>query len=255
MLARYLHTVPVRYAAQDALSNLRLAMALRNFLHVSTRAHNLPHLAHLAQPGQVHPVLPHILQAVFGQHDPRAVGQATDVIEDATGRQAPGRDDLIMPDNDRPLESLSDMLHMLHGVLSGRSDYLPHDAIRQRYGLIHADYSQRPANVSWAAYSTTHPHADEVYDLLAHIAHLPHQGDHEGELRPLWEALQQHRYRALLGDPLHVLGLYDALHATATHPLFNQGTPSPVHHTASGLRDDLATSMRTTLLPALHEGL
>lgn len=253
MLARYLHAVPVRYAAQDALRNLRLAMALRNLLHVQTRAHDLPHFAHLSQGQLPHPAMPEMLRDIFGRHDPRTVGQLLDLHEETTGQQGPGSEGFIFGDETDPMRSLFDYLHMLHSVASGQSQYLPHHEIQQRYGTLHQDIDNTFPNVLHAAHGAVSPHADDIRSLMLHLGRIPFQDANEGALRHMFEGLRSARAGALGGSVPDLLNLYDALHNVATHPMF--GSHSTANHAAHSLRSDLAQSMRTTLLPALHEGL
>lgn len=248
MLAAYLRQqAPIRYAAQDALTNLRLAMALRNFLHVSTRAHDLPHYADLGRAQQIHPAMGGLLADIFGRHDPRAIPFATDILEEHAGQTSPHHEGFIFADNADPVKTLNDYLHMLHAVTSGQSAYLPHHQIAGRYGQLHTpasvfsdshdteEQAERKYNLGQAVRNTVDPHESAIYDLMRSFVRTPH-----------FDALREGRTGAMGGRPMSLLHLYDALRQASLE-----------HHDpqAADLRQGLATSMRTTLLPTLHEGL
>lgn len=257
MLARYLRQQerPVRYAAQDALNNLRLAMAFRNLVRTTTRAHDLPHYADLAQGQLPHPAMRGLLQDIFGRHDPRAVGMLTDLHEETTGQQAPGPMDPLHADVNHPLRSLMDHMHLLRQMVAGQHGGLTHHEIADRYGQLHSlagifagddeseDVADRKYRLGQAVRETVDPHESGIYDLMRWVARTPH-----------FDALRQGRTGALGGQPARLLDLYDALHHL-TRASAGAGAYDPVSQESDRLRGGLAESMQHTLIPFLHGGL
>lgn len=277
MLARYLarhNARPVRYAAQDALNNLRLAMALRNFLHIQTRSLNLPPLGDEAAEHLQHPALPGLLQDLFGRHDPRALAMTTDLLEDQTGRQDP----LVRPEaSNTPVDALSDTLHILLRTLQGGFPNFPQDRLRRIYGNLHdwrtsflgSGYvpageatseaeAERANRLHEAIRGSVDPMEASVYDLMRDlVAGAARQGGTaRQEIDPLYAGLRQHRSGALGGQLPSLMHLYDALHAAHNSPILASGNEDlqGAAQRAGLIRDHLATDMRMNLLPALYEG-
>lgn len=257
MLARYLRQGPARYAAEDTLGNLRLAMALRNFLQFNTRGDDLPHMATLAHMRRQipHPAFLHVLGDVFNRHDPRAVGVATDMIAEGSGLQGqqphpdPGVMNPLVADENHPLHTL---FSHLHHYLQQMQNPALHAALMAGYGQLHQLGSvfgqpeddeataERKYNLGQAVRETVDPHEMRLYDLLRWVGGTP-----------MFDRLRQGRTQALGGVPAAIPHLYDTLHLIQHG---RAGNDPGVIDEGHRLRHSLAESIRQVLLPTIQGG-
>lgn len=244
MLAAYLRQQgPIRYTlGTPSRTPPEHAEAMRNFLALHTRAFDLPHLAHLAQPHLQHPLLQSLLQSVLGEHDPQSIGPFLDAHHEMTGLpHFPGLGLVGTNDHDFALAGLLDNLAALHHASTGTATPYMGDVpspaeIHRRYATG-ALQGLRPGPEG-------RPYLNPLLREMAEPM-TAYDVNHYHALRELDRMMRE----PIDIDAMSFVPAYDAAHA-----LSSNDAPM-VRGRATVARSGIADALRRGILPYLHQGL